>query len=549
MPNINTSAAPISTNGAKVYGQDTLGNPGWMHAGILGNVMTIGLPGSTGFGVGVCDPAVLPVGFTPMSGYSDPLSPNYGNYQFSDGSVMVWIPKFFYRINHSENPTYSIYTPNDINIVGSETFANRAAATAAGFVLHRAFIDGGVEQPGFFIDKYQVSKNAKGTGFIASSIKNGLPLSSGSDHNPISALTSVLGINANYAFLTAAKARDGVNGAVNNSSIFFNQSVFMSSALAMLSLAHGQAATGTANCAWWASATTNFPKGNNNNALRDTNDTTVLYVSDGYPNCAKTGSGNLFAKTTHNGQACGVSDINGNMWQILIGMTSIVTTKAISAITLANPCQVTTTAAHGYTTGQIVNITSIVGTTQLNDKLFTVTVVDPTNFTLDGVNATGYTAWVSGGTIYTGSFYVAKESVSMKSFTAGATLATDHWGSVGVAAMMEAITMPFIAASGGSSVTQLFGNGTNQVLSNGASGNSYALTSIGFPKDSSGISTTGTDLFGKDGFYQYIRDQLCVIGSGNWNAGSLAGVWLRYLGSIRSFSNAHYGGRSACYPV
>jgi len=529
-------------------GRCTYNGHGGGSDGIPPATMQVGLPGAVGFGVGVCPPGSLPPGFTPLSGYADPASPNYGNYQYSDGSVMVWIPKFFYRINHAANPTYSIYTPNDIHIVGGETFANRAAATAAGYALHRAFIDGGVEQPGFFVDKYQVSKNAKGTGFVGSSIRNGLPLSSSAAHNPVGDLTAVAGINANYAFLTAARARDGVDGAINASSVFFNQSVFMMSALAMLALAHGQAATGTAYCAWWSATTTNFPKGCNNNALRDTNDTTVVYQSDGYPNCGKTGSGALLAKTTHNGQDCGVCDVNGNMWQVLIGMTCIGSTKAITGVTLANPC-VLTVVGHGLETGRIVEVGGIVGTTQLNTKIYTATVVDADHISLDGVDSTGYTAYASGGTLYFGTFYVAKEAARMRDFTAGNTLATDHWGATGVAAMMEEIPGVVVAAAGGLSCNQYFGNGANQVLSGDASGNGYQLASVGLAKDASGYSAAGTDLFGKDRLEQYIRNELCLLGCGYWSSGTTAGVWYRNLFHYRPTSLSSLGARSACYPV
>jgi hypothetical protein len=93
--------------------------------------------------------------------------------------------------------------------------------------------------------------------------------------------------------------------------------------LALLSLAHGQASANAAFCAWFdAAGVTNFPKGCNNNALRDGNDTTILYVSDGYSNCGKTGSSNAPARTKHNGQSCGVADLNGNMWEIAPGLTS-----------------------------------------------------------------------------------------------------------------------------------------------------------------------------------------------------------------------------------
>lgn len=104
---------------------------------------------------------------------------------------------------------------------------------------------------------------------------------------------------------------------------FFCNSRFIFSALALLSLAHAQAATSTTACAWYdASGITNFPKGNNNNALKDANDATVTYITDGYSNCGQTGSASNLAKTAHNGQSCGVVDLNGNLWEINTGFIS-----------------------------------------------------------------------------------------------------------------------------------------------------------------------------------------------------------------------------------
>src|SRR5690606_18214276 len=74
--------------------------------------------------------------------------------------------------------------------------------------------------------------------------------------------------------------------------------------------------------AWYdPTGATNYPKGCNNSALRDIDDTTVLYESDGYSNCGKTGSANQPAKVSHNGQLCGVMDLNGLMWEIDLGLT------------------------------------------------------------------------------------------------------------------------------------------------------------------------------------------------------------------------------------
>jgi hypothetical protein len=182
-------------------------------------------------GFGVSKSPVVPPGFTALSGHDDPYSPNYGNYQYADGSVMVWVPKFYYLVHNGD-----VLPVNTIEIRGTDYFATTAAANAAGYALHRAFIDGGVEKAGFFFDKYKASKAASGTGWIASSIANGNPISTSSAHNPIADLTASGGTNAYYRAIDAAHARDGVNGAVNANSIFHVGSRFQYAALATLSL-------------------------------------------------------------------------------------------------------------------------------------------------------------------------------------------------------------------------------------------------------------------------------------------------------------------------
>ena len=70
-------------------------------------VNDIGVPNTPGAGVGIC-PAV-PVGYTPLAGFTDKLDANHGGYQYSDGSVMHWVPAFWIRRGHPDNPTYGIY--------------------------------------------------------------------------------------------------------------------------------------------------------------------------------------------------------------------------------------------------------------------------------------------------------------------------------------------------------------------------------------------------------------------------------------------------------
>lgn len=70
--------------------------------------------------------------------------------------------------------------------------------------------------------------------------------------------------------------------------------------------------------------------------------------------------------------------------------------KVITAITKANPGKVTTSTAHGFSTGNVIWISGVGGMTQVNSLAFTITVVDTTNFTI-GVNTTNYSTYTSGG--------------------------------------------------------------------------------------------------------------------------------------------------------
>ena len=278
-------------------------------SGNSNGINDIGIAGQRGFGVGIC-PGPLPAGMGAATGYNDPASDNYGNYQYTDGSVMVWVPAFYYKVGTGSNG----FTLNTISIKPFSEYSTVAAATAAGYALHRAFYDGGAVQQGFFFDKYITSNN----GGVASSLRNGIVLTSGQRGSLSTAV---------YSALTGAPANNlggSFAAAKTRGSNFFAASQFQRAALALLSLAHAQASTSTTYCAWYH-ATNNFPKGNNNNALGDAQDTAILYAADGngtYLGCGKTGSANLFARTTHNGQNCGIADLNGLVWEFSPGLTS-----------------------------------------------------------------------------------------------------------------------------------------------------------------------------------------------------------------------------------
>lgn len=288
----------------------------------------IGVPGQLGFGVGIC-PGALPAGMMELNGTRDPTSDNYGNYQYSDGSVMVWIPAFFYKFGTGSNGN----AVNVVTIKPLSAYADVATANADGYALHRMFYDG-VVQPGVFVDKYICSNN----GGIASSIKNGIVLTSAQRGSLSTAMYSALtGAPANN--LGGSQAAAKTRGAS-----FFANSRFIQAGLALLALAHGQAATSVLNCAWFMTNSM-FPKGGNNNALGDVQDATITYVSDGNGtyNVGKTGSANYLAKTTHNGQLSGVCDLNGLIWEVGFGLGSngtdyfvLKTAKAMKALTGSN---------------------------------------------------------------------------------------------------------------------------------------------------------------------------------------------------------------------
>ena len=63
----------------------------------------------------------------------------------------------------------------------------------------------------------------------------------------------------------------------------------------------------------------------------------------------------------------------------------------------SNPC-IVRSSQHGLSDGSIITINGVVGMTQLNGNTYTVTIINANRFTLNGIDSTGFTAYVSGGT-------------------------------------------------------------------------------------------------------------------------------------------------------
>jgi len=298
---------------------------------ITPNVNNIGEAGSFGFGVGVAPDAIASMyAMVGIGDFKNPLSDTYGNYIHAlSGSVMVWVPKHYVKYSYDvDEPHYG----QRIDV---------SATPLEGYKLPRVFINNGVEVAGVFVDKYKggIDYNM----FVSK--RNLDPASTSADHNPISACTANGQAPLNRL--------DGMYDAVKSRGDDFSLiSAFLATMLADLADAHYQACHRNNNfssCAWGTVAPYQ-PKGCNNNALRDANDSSVVYTSSGYSNCGLTGgvSDAVFAKITHNGQKCGIADVNGLMWEVVSGY--ITDTNGVHMVLKESVDIATLSSANAYDT-------------------------------------------------------------------------------------------------------------------------------------------------------------------------------------------------------
>ena len=248
--------------------------------------------GTLGFGVGVCPEDVSKLGMEPLPGCDDVKNDNYGNYIHKpSGSIMCWIPAFKYRVNDTSTNSVQVWDVND-----PECPSNA--------VLHRAFINGGIEKSGFFCDKYICSPDAANT--MGISVKNGSVLSLSTSAyftNRTSQLANCSGRLDDA--ITASRARGAG---------FQCMSVFQLGALRLLTLAHAQASKSAEFNAWYdSSGQHNLPKGATNGSGKDYNRPNGTWQS------GLTGSCSVFAESTHNGQNNGVADLKGILYQVVTG--------------------------------------------------------------------------------------------------------------------------------------------------------------------------------------------------------------------------------------
>ena len=343
----------------------------------------IGVPGTSTFGVGLATQEVLDSlsgSFLKFYSCANTTNPNhfqYGLYNTDkDGAstnptifmgtgmtprkyyFFKCIPKFYFaylqkdrdgtNLNDSELDALLPYVEvtkeqmkeaqrrspyNAIVIAPADSFADRNEAQQHGFILPRGFIDGGKEKPCFFIANTLALGEARtlsgamlegnyaygiaGTAEFGQSALPTLPavnklirLNSFTDNSPnIGPISEVL---------KGGKLTYDPASAINCLSIF------AWSAISLISLAQGQYATSTDECAWYdSSLQKNYPKGINSTNV-DVDDATVRINTS----MSSTGGDafvdeSVYAKTTHNGSINGITHVNGWLYQPTIGVSGL----------------------------------------------------------------------------------------------------------------------------------------------------------------------------------------------------------------------------------
>lgn len=313
----------------------------------------IGVPGTSTFGVGLATQEVLESIKKPkLKNLPNTTVTNdfqYGLYAGEDEGysqdAFKCIPKFYFaylqkdrdgtNLNDSELDALLPYVEvtkeqmkeaqrrspyNAIVIAPADAFANRNEAQQHGFILPRGFIDGGKEKPCFFIANTMVLDKSDDETFVISQIGSINFPTSGTNEELVRCLagTSYYYFDNLAGVLDYHVVRGGENYEWNVISIF------AWSAICLISLAQGQYATSTNDCAWYdASLQKNYPKGINSTNT-DFDDPTVRI------NRAMSGTGgdafvdkSVYAKTTHNGSINGITHVNGWLYQPTIGVSGL----------------------------------------------------------------------------------------------------------------------------------------------------------------------------------------------------------------------------------
>ena len=341
-----------------VYGWSEWAEKDFTTAAKFTRYLYIGVPGTSTFGVGLATQEVLESIKSPKLKnlpkttvtndfqYGLYTSENdVGDYGYAENAYKC-IPKFYFaylqkdrdgtNLNDSELDALLPYVEvtkeqmkeaqrrspyNAIVIAPADAFADRNEAQQHGFILPRGFIDGGKEKPCFFITNTMVLDKSDDETYIV--------YQNGSTNFPTSGTNEDLvrcASGTTYAyFKNLAKVLDYRIDRPSSRNYEWNViSIFAWSAICLISLAQGQYAISTNDCAWYdSSLQKNYPKGINSTNV-DVDDATVRINTS----MSSTGGDafvdeSVYAKTTHNGSINGITHVNGWLYQPTIGVSGL----------------------------------------------------------------------------------------------------------------------------------------------------------------------------------------------------------------------------------
>lgn len=315
----------------------------------------IGVPGTSTFGVGLAEEKdYRAVGLKPTDHCLDPTDFQYGQYYFGEdtsqgvGTVdMKWIPKFYIKQLQKNEGTVNLTdeeltallpyvevtleqmkeaqrrSPHNALVVApADRFTDEADANAHGFYLMRGFIDGGKEYNGFFIANALTTYGNVGSKYFLCLGQRGFRNGWTKSDSPLSSNTNLTNVTLwPHSSSTDGTAKGNFISTLTGTN-YCCCSGYAWAVISILSLIQGQYATNNIDCAWYdATLRTNYPKGINKNGLTDCDDPDVTL------NSPFATAPNVFVddiqeynKTTHNGSINGITNVNGWLFETLIGV-------------------------------------------------------------------------------------------------------------------------------------------------------------------------------------------------------------------------------------
>lgn len=316
------------------------------------------------FGVGIAPREVYEsLGLSELPGTNDPTSFQYGLYKIEKKingtetgdakdryltAYVKFIPKFYYafltdangnllsdtaltELAHYSGISVALLkqaqsrSPNNAFVIApASAFADEGDAISHNFILPRAFIDGGVVKSGFFIAnslgwyKYQFDNN---TGRYRSDWYLGMESEVEPTHDSSVDIGLLRLDNVEHGGFKDLKSfADGVT-LCRKLTGFNLATIYMWSAISMLSFAANLYCKDASECAWFQKTGDSSPRGINSSSKDNVDSavvtTTTITSTTGTPFVSKS----QYAKTTHNGTISGITNVNGWLWQPLLGTT------------------------------------------------------------------------------------------------------------------------------------------------------------------------------------------------------------------------------------